>query len=390
MKTKKELEYYIHIPFCLRKCRYCDFLSFPASDEDKKKYTGALYKEITMWEQAEEYQLVSVFLGGGTPSVLDAGEIRRIMDAVWQKNPDAARNKEEIEVTIECNPGTVTKEKLQIYKNCGISRISFGLQSASDEELQKLWRSHTWEEFLESCRLAREAGFDNINIDLMSALPGQNRDSWLDTLTKAAALEPEHISAYSLIIEEGTPFYDLYHEDCERRDAGKECFFLPSEEEERAMYDLTERYLKEMGYHRYEISNYAKPGRECRHNEGYWTGRDYKGFGLGAASLIGHVRFHNTADMTGYLLSPGTQEDREVLSVKDQMEETMFLGLRRMAGVSEEEFRRRFGTGMEEVYGEVLKDLTEKGLIIRKDGYISLTGKGIDISNYVLAQFLFG
>ena len=285
----KELELYLHIPFCVKKCNYCDFLSAPAEEETRAAYVDALLEEIRGFEDPEDYEVVTVFFGGGTPSILPGQEIFRIMEALREK----FSFRKGAEITLEANPGTVDKEKLSCYKKAGINRLSFGLQSADAEELKKLGRIHTWEKFLESFQLAREAGFSNINVDLMSALPGQTKESWEKTLRQVLALQPEHISAYSLIIEEGTPFYQLYEKDVERRDAGEEPELLPSEEEERAMYEATGRILKEQGYLHYEISNYAKPGRECRHNLGYWQRRDYLGFGLGASTLLNPVRYKN-------------------------------------------------------------------------------------------------
>lgn len=381
---KRALELYIHIPFCVRKCAYCDFLSFSADENTWRAYVEALLDEIRQWKDRGDHEISTVFFGGGTPSLLPAGYIRKIMGALREKFaflPDA-------EISIECNPGTLDREKLEIYRACGFNRISLGLQSAQDGELKMLGRIHSYGEFLESVRLARAAGFDNLNVDLMSALPGQTTETWMDTLRRAVQVRPEHISAYSLMIEEGTPFYERYAEAAERRSAGEDCAPLPSEEEERRMYYLTEEYLKKHGYCRYEISNYALPGRACRHNCGYWQRVEYKGFGLGAASLVGEERSSNTAEMDAYL--KGKREgSRQRLSREEQMEETMFLGLRMQKGVSEKEFAGQFGVSMQSVYGQTLDRLISQGLLKSGRGTVTLTGRGIDISNYVLAQFLF-
>ena len=289
----KELELYLHIPFCVKKCNYCDFLSAPAEEKTRAAYVDTLIREIEGFEEPEDYEVVTVFFGGGTPSILPGEAILRLMEALRKK----FHFREEAEITLEANPGTVDEKKLSFYKKAGINRLSFGLQSTDAEELKKLGRIHTWEKFLESFELARKAGFSNINVDLMSALPGQTVESWEKTLKQVIALNPEHVSAYSLIIEEGTPFYQLYEKDAEKRDAGEEPELLPSEEEERAMYELTGSVLKENGYLHYEISNYAKPGRECRHNLGYWQRKDYLGFGLGASTLLNPVRYKNTEDL---------------------------------------------------------------------------------------------
>ena len=380
----KELELYLHIPFCVKKCNYCDFLSAPAEEETRAAYVDALLEEIRGFEDPEDYEVVTVFFGGGTPSILPGQEIFRIMEALREKFSFRKR----AEITLEANPGTVDKEKLSCYKKAGINRLSFGLQSADAEELKKLGRIHTWEKFLESFQLAREAGFSNINVDLMSALPGQTKESWEKTLRQVLALQPEHISAYSLIIEEGTLFYQLYEKDVERRDAGEEPELLPSEEEERAMYEATGRILKEQGYLHYEISNYAKPGRECRHNLGYWQRRDYLGFGLGAATLLNPVRYKNTEDLEAYLGGDFSKKEFFVLTKDNQIEETMFLGLRVLEGVSKEKFREQFSCELRVVYRKELEKLEQEGLLEEDGDFVRLTSRGIDLSNPVLAEFL--
>ena len=286
---KKSLGIYIHIPFCVKKCKYCDFLSGPAGADVQKKYVDQLIKEIEQYQSLlKESQTETLFFGGGTPSILPGEEMVRIMETIRKY----ANLSEDAEISMEVNPGTVTKEKLLQWKAAGINRISFGLQSAKEEELKKLGRIHTFEQFLENYHLARECGFTNINVDLMSALPGQTVESWKQTMDQVIALNPEHISAYSLIIEEGTPFYDAYEDHPE---------LLPSEEEEREMYYETRAFLASKGYERYEISNYAKKGYECRHNLSYWDRIDYLGLGLGAASLLGTVRKTNQTELSKYL-----------------------------------------------------------------------------------------
>ena len=380
----KELELYLHIPFCVKKCNYCDFLSAPAEEETRAAYVDALLEEIRGFEDPEDYEVVTVFFGGGTPSILPGQEIFRIMEALREK----FSFRKGAEITLEANPGTVDKEKLSCYKKAGINRLSFGLQSADAEELKKLGRIHTWEKFLESFQLAREAGFSNINVDLMSALPGQTKESWEKTLRQVLALQPEHISAYSLIIEEGTPIYQLNEKDVERRDAGEEPELLPSEEEERAMYEATGRILKEQGYLHYEISNYAKPGRECRHNLGYWQRRDYIGFGLGASTLLNPVRYKNTEDLEAYLGGDFSKKEFFVLTKDNQIEETMFLGLRVLEGVSKEKFREQFSCELRVVYRKELEKLEQEGLLEEEGDFVRLTSRGIDLSNPVLAEFL--
>lgn len=383
---KKELEIYIHIPFCVKKCAYCDFLSGPQDKETIERYVSRLLEEIQVYASnkhfTSDYEVTTIFLGGGTPSVLKAKQIQRIFETL--KN--SFKISKDAEITIEANPGTVTVEKLEAYKQCGINRISFGLQSTNNEELKLLGRIHTYEEFLESYQLARACGFKNINVDLISAIPKQTVSSWEETLQKVIGLEPEHISAYSLIVEEGTPFAKVYGEGCPGEHD------LPCEEEERAIYYRTEELLEKAGYHRYEISNYAKKGKECRHNLGYWERKEYQGIGLGAASLINNVRYKNTDDLLYYMEHSSDlsaiQENVEKLSLQEQMEEFMFLGLRKMEGVSVTEFKNTFGKTMEECYGEQIQKLKEQGLLEQRNARIMLTKQGIDVSNYVFSEFL--
>ena len=382
---------YVHIPFCLRKCRYCDFLSAPQTDIDRERYVKALIREIKTQKDCPAGRPVdTVFFGGGTPSVLSADQIGRIIDAlreVFLILPDA-------EVSLETNPGTADFDKLSAFKKAGINRLSMGVQSMHDEELHLLGRIHTAEQALEAFKTARAAGFDNINIDLMSALPGQTFDSWADSLRQAVEWRPEHISAYSLIIEPGTPFSALY-------EAG-ELPPLPDEETDRKMYHYTREYLAQHGYGRYEISNYALKGRECRHNSGYWTGHPYLGFGIGAASFVNGARFSNIPDFETYIVEmekagiPAEIEQvyekvrTEIHSLTEQekMEEFMFLGLRMTAGVKTSDFASRFGKSLDEVYGDVIRRHLAQGLLQRTPEGFCLTERGTDVSNYVMADYL--
>lgn len=387
MMKEQTLELYVHIPFCKKKCRYCDFLSFAGEEWTQETYTQALIREIGAWRGKENKKVSSVFVGGGTPSILSVRRMEEIFEALRESFFLA----EDAEITIECNPGTLEKEKLEVYKCLGVNRLSLGLQSAKNEELRLLGRIHTWETFLESFQMARKAGFENLNVDLISALPGQTVESWRETLEKTIALSPEHISAYSLIIEEGTPFYQEYEEDAKIREAGGDPQFLPSEDAERQMYEDTEKILGNAGYSRYEISNYAKPGMACQHNMGYWQRKEYIGLGLGASSLYREGRWRNPENLLEYCnrkQDMPERKDLQKLSRKDQMEETMFLGLRLMEGVEEEAFFREFGCTCREVYGEVLDRLEDQGLLKEENGRIFLTSHGIDISNYCMAEFL--
>ena len=392
MCEKKELELYVHIPFCVRKCAYCDFLSAPADTQERTLYIDALTEEIRARKNDfNAYRVSTIFLGGGTPSILEGDDSARIFRAL-QENFDIS---DDAEITMEVNPGTVTEEKAASWRKSGVNRLSIGLQSADDRELKMLGRIHTYREFLDTWKIVREAGFENVNVDLISAIPGQNLRSWSETLRKAADLGPEHISAYSLIVEEGTPFYERYGDGSgEDEDKGNHLPPLPDEDTEREIYKATEKILAEYGYHRYEISNYAKTGYECRHNLGYWERKEYLGLGLGASSLISECRFHNTADMGKYLRlyeNAGTDicEDIEHLSVEDQMEEFMFLGLRKTVGISVDDFRKAFGKEIREVYGEQMRKLEEQRLIEYSGNRVRLTERGTDISNYVFSEFMF-
>ncbi len=395
---KRELELYFHIPFCVQKCHYCDFLSAPADDLTKGKYMEALLTETVGSAKAyQEYTVTTVFIGGGTPSAVDAAYVEGLMAAVREHYHVS----EDAEISIEVNPGTADGEKLRRYRKAGINRLSIGMQSADNEELKRIGRIHTWEQFADTFAGARAAGFDNINVDVMSALPGQSLTSYRETLRKVLSLAnpPEHISAYSLILEEGTRLYEMY----ERGGTT-----LPDEDEDREMYCNTKELLEEAGYHRYEISNYAKPGKECRHNVGYWKRIDYVGFGIGAASLVNNVRFKNTDDIVAYMAHPlECREDVWQLSVREQMEEFMFLGLRMTAGVDCDAFEANFGIPLTEIYGDVIEKNIRDGLlrlseekeeaavhtrknpsVCEKKKQIALTEKGLDVSNYVMVQFL--
>lgn len=473
---RKDLGIYIHIPFCIRKCLYCDFCSMPAEDDIKYNYVNKLIEEISVAGEKfgtdfSGFHVRTIYIGGGTPSVIHEDYINSIICKLkeyfsyfGEKNEEASRysyvnlnqnssgennsyvnqicnidlknngqrdeekrnpeylytdrrrgdfEKQEQEITIEVNPGTVTREKLIAYKTAGINRLSIGLQSANDEELRILGRIHTYEEFLECYQMAREEGFQNINVDIMTALPGQTLDSLKDTLCKLIKLHPEHISAYSLILEEGTPFFEKYaNPDGEgmeiKGNSSKELYEeeknrkvyitneidklrLPGEEEERAMYALVRDTLEAAGYRQYEISNFALPGYESRHNTSYWKRISYLGFGLGASSFIGDRRFRNTEDLDTYLKNGKTKDcfvENIQISEKDAMEETMFLGLRMTDGVDKKAFRETFGADIDTVYNKEIKKLLADGLIENGEERIRLTRRGVDYGNYVFSRFL--
>lgn len=374
----EKLGLYIHIPFCKQKCHYCDFLSAPATKQVQKAYMDVLKEEIC--EKAalyKGYETDTVFIGGGTPTCVDAESLISMLEVVW----DTFHPEKDCEISIECNPGTVTGEDLKKLKKAGINRLSIGLQSADDLLLRILGRIHTYEEFLQTYQNARKAGFSNINVDLMSSLPGQSLEQYEDTLHKVLALGPEHISAYSLIVEEKTAFKKWYEE-------GK--LLLPDEETDRMMYYKTGEILKEAGYRRYEISNYAKKGYECRHNIRYWVRKPYLGLGLGASSFIENERFKNTDSLSEYLEKKEYERKEEsiILSKNEEMEEFMFLGLRLMDGVGKAEFQKQFHCDMKEVYKDVIEKQKKAGLISENEERVYLTEKGIDVSNSVFSDFL--
>ena len=390
---------YIHIPFCLQKCGYCDFLSFPANQckGQQEPYVQALCNELKAYGVLlSSYEVATIYFGGGTPSILEEHLILEIMNTLRQ-NYNIKKN---AEITIECNPGTTSYSKFQAYADMGINRLSIGLQSTNNEMLKRIGRVHTFETFLKQYEEARTAGFTNINVDLISALPGQTREDYEQDVRNIIQLQPEHVASYSLIIEEGTPFAE----------EPNLLATLPEEEEAVYFYEKTKEWLEEAGYHRYEISNYAKQGCESRHNSSYWTGVPYLGAGLGASSYLviddenreqTHVRFQNEMDIDLYIkerqrissqILGQWRRQNEVLTKEDRIEEFMFLGLRRMKGVSYSEFERRFGCHMESLYGEVMDRNLRQHLLKKyiEDGeeYLALTEAGISISNQIFVDFM--
>ena len=384
---KRELGIYVHIPFCVRKCAYCDFLSFPASGQAQQSYFHALRREIASFEPKGEYEAVCVYFGGGTPSLPEPEQITGILDVIR----GAFDIREGAEITLECNPGTLDRNRLEQYRRAGFNRLSIGLQSADNTMLKELGRIHTFEKFREEYLEARDMGFDNISTDLMYGLPMQTLSSWQDTLEKITQLSPEHVSAYSLIIEEGTPFWDRYHEDMQERQRGGRPLFLPDEETESQMLEMLKSCLADIGMHRYEISSYAKPGYESRHNTGYWLRREYAGFGLGASGQIGKFRYRNTASLADYLQSAGTEgcvEEKTALSREDEISETMILGLRMVRGTDLQRFEERFHVRAEDLFGEQIRRFVSAGLLDIKDHHLRLTDRGFDVSNLVMCEFM--
>lgn len=380
---KQTLGIYIHIPYCVRKCNYCDFLSLPLGETEdcngREAYVMQLLQEIQKpWKIPENPVTVdTVYIGGGTPSVLSISQISSIISQLrkqWKVDPQA-------EITMECNPGTVDRQGLMQYREMGINRLSMGIQSAVDHELQALGRIHTFSQAKQAVEWAKEAGFTNISVDLMSAIPGQTLESYEFSLHQILNLEPQHISSYSLIIEEGTPFYEKYWQK------------PPVDEEtDRRMYEMTGEILEANGYRRYEISNYAKPGYESRHNTKYWTGKDYLGIGLGASSKIGRFRIQNERELSRYLHN--IQEHKrvsyieETLTKEEEEKEYFILGLRCTRGVSLKQFVQCFGREALAGYEETIGRICELGLAKRQGEMLALTKKGIDVSNLIFEMFL--
>lgn len=393
------MELYVHIPFCVRKCNYCDFLSMPADHTVRERYVQALKNELLFYANGiADRKLETIYFGGGTPSVLSPEQLEELLSTVYKLydvNEDA-------EITVEINPATIDYGGLHKIKDAGFNRLSIGLQSANDEELKLLGRIHTYEQFLDTYHNARRAGFTNINIDCMSSLPGQRLDTYLDSLHKIINLQPEHISSYSLILEEGTPFYQRFHDHAEE-------YF--DEDLDRQMYHETKRILRENGYERYEISNYAKKGFESRHNSGYWMRIPYLGVGLGASSFLAGKRTKNIDDMESYLSFWLEKKENigryhsdrpekkanavpycevEEVTREDAMAEYFFLGLRMSEGVSIQAFEKEFGISVFERYGQEL-DLCQKEKLLTVDPHtdrIALTDFGMDVSNWVFEKFV--
>lgn len=394
------IELYIHIPFCVKKCLYCDFLSGVFDEKMQRRYAAALCTEIEYAAKAHPGCIVStIYVGGGTPSWLSED----LMDAIITTIKKCFKLDPLAEISVECNPGTLSAEKLNVYRSIGINRLSIGLQSANDDELKILGRIHDYNRFLHTYDLVRKAGFDNVNVDIMTGLPYQTLEKLEKTLSAVTMLRPEHISAYSLIIEKGTPFYDKYKFDAVKQQAGMDTEELPTDEESYRLYKYTMQYLEARGYKRYEISNYARNGKICRHNVGYWDRVPYLGLGLGSASLFDNVRTSNVRDIYKYCeisekiadgkavqyeFSSPYFESEEKLSKKDAMAEFMYLGLRKIDGISRADFYQMFGLDIEAIYGPIITALRNQGFMDAKEGRLFLTDIGIDVSNQVLSKFL--
>lgn len=390
---KKKLGIYVHIPFCVRKCAYCDFLSFEGMLDKHGPYIGALNREVDIISEKygvnfiNDYEVVSIYFGGGTPTSIKPQYITELLC----KLKSAFDVTENAEITLEANPGTLSYESLLEYYNAGFNRLSIGLQSGDNAELDYLSRIHTYEEFKENYETAREIGFVNINVDIMTSLPFQNEHTLNKTLDGIFELnsKPDHISSYSLIVEPGTSFYDRFGELDENGNyTGPEGYALPTGDKERQLYYLVRDRLIAEGYTQYEISNFALPGCESIHNSAYWTRQEYIGLGLNASSLINEVRYRNTPDLDLYISDVNYIDEKTVLSENARLEEFMFLGLRRLAGVNEDEFERTFNRRLSICYGPQLEELINQGLMYKYDKNYALTPLGIDYGNYCFSRFL--
>ncbi|MGL5245720.1 MAG: radical SAM family heme chaperone HemW [Sarcina sp.] len=375
----KKLSLYIHIPFCKQKCLYCDFSSYAGKNFLKEDYIACLCEEIRSIKASIPNHLIeTIFIGGGTPSILEVKELSSLLKTI-----NTLTLSKNIEFSMECNPGSITDEKLQLMKDNGVNRISIGLQAVQNDLLNKLGRIHNFNEFKENFLLARKYGFRNINVDLMFGIPNQKIEHWEKTLETIIELNPEHISAYSLIIEEGTPFYNYYEKDIIQ---------LPTEEEERAMYDLTLDILEKNNYKQYEISNFSKEGLECKHNIAYWDLKEWVGVGTAATSFIDNKKIKNVDNIEEYIAlinkNKKPYESIENNSIENNMEEFMFMGLRKINGISEEEFFRRFGKEINQIYEDIICKFQKEELLCRECGKIYLSKKGIELSNLVMMEFL--
>lgn len=374
----KELGIYIHIPFCVRKCLYCDFVSYAKKENVVEKYIEALQKEILDWKKSNnDVKIKTIYIGGGTPSCIDSKFITEILNLINIKNAE--------EITIEVNPGTVNKEKLYDYKNAGINRLSIGLQSTNNELLKKIGRIHNYEQFLETYKMARKVGFNNINVDLMIGLPGQTMDDLKTSLEDIINLNPEHISVYSLILEDETPLKKMIENNILK---------LPEEDLERQMYWYTKDFLKINGYNHYEISNFAKQGFYSKHNMDCWEQKEYIGFGISAHSYIERKRFGNISNLDNYIkncIEGGFDKNRiieEEQDKKDEMKEYMILGLRKINGISIQKFENKFNENSIILFKKELNKLFNEGLIIIDGDIIRLSNKGLDFANIVWEEFI--
>ena len=381
---KEELGIYIHIPFCMQKCLYCDFVSYINKSECVKEYINCMLKEIQSYD-FKKYNITTIYIGGGTPSFIESDYIKEIINVIQNKLEKNDTRWEDIEITIEVNPGTVTLEKLNDYKTVGLNRISLGLQATQDRLLKQIGRIHNYKDFLEAYELLKRVGFNNINVDLMIGLPNQSIKDLKESLEKIIKLNPNHISVYSLIIEDGTPISKLLDE---------EKIKLPDEEIERQMYWYVKNKLELNGYNHYEISNFSKKGKESKHNLNCWKQKQYIGIGAAAHSYFKDIRYSNTNNIEEYIKNikenniEKNKKIEEKQTIEDKKNEFMMLGFRMIEGVNIADFKAKFVDNPLYVYREKIKKLTDEGLIEVDLNNIKLTNKGLDLANVVFEEFI--
>ncbi|WP_446898741.1 radical SAM family heme chaperone HemW [Clostridium sp. LBM24168] len=372
---KKGISLYVHMPFCCKKCLYCDFTSFSGIEGLMSKYSMALAKDIS---NLSKMKIKSIFIGGGTPTYMNISSWRNIYGSIVN-----LKTIENMEFTVEGNPGSLTEEKLRFLKKIGVNRLSIGLQAWQNHILKNLGRIHTVEEFIEGYNRARKLEFLNINVDLMFGIPGQEVSDWEETLKNVVKLQPEHISCYSLIIEPNTPFYNMYR---------RGYIELPNEDKERRMYDFALDFLNSKGYEQYEISNFSKKGFKCVHNLTYWNLQEYIGCGLGACSYLNGYRYRKSRNIEQYIKEAEKNKfikyDLHKNSIEDDMEEFIFMGLRKLSGISISEFELRFKVDIYSIYKNVINKHIKFGTLIREGDRLYLSRRGIQVSNSVMCEFI--
>jgi len=381
MNRRKPISVYIHIPFCVKKCAYCDFASFSGRMAQRDRYVQAVCREIRAQTAFfGRRQVHTVFIGGGTPTLLSGAHVQAIMDTA-RECFDLCKD---AEISMEGNPGTLTMDNLIAYRKAGVNRLSLGVQSMDDGLLAEIGRIHTAAQAQEAVRMAREAGFENLNLDLMYGLPGQSAAQWKETLQKAIELEPEHLSCYSLILEDSTPLFDSVN-------AGT-CAPLPDEEAMDEMDALTAQLTREAGYAQYEVSNYAKPGKMCRHNTVYWECMPYLGVGLNAHSDMDGIRFYNPEKWEAYLEMVESDDVRRMEEGKNGLEDRMFermmMGLRQTRGVDCVRFEQDFGAEPIAIWPETISEMKGRALMTCNKERIALTRRGMQVMNGVLVRLM--
>ena len=389
MENKNELGIYIHIPFCKQKCYYCDFISFVDKQEYIDKYIESLKRELDSYE-LNKYNITTIYVGGGTPSVIPSKNIKDLLYNIKEKIKENKTNWEDIEITLEVNPGTVDRKKLEEYKKAGVNRLSIGLQSANNKLLKEIGRIHTFEEFLKTYNIAKQVGFKNINVDLMIGLPNQTIEDVKQSLTQIIKLNPTHVSVYSLIVEENTKMEKMINSNKLK---------LPNEEIERQMYWYVKNTLELNKYNHYEISNFSKKGKESKHNLNCWEQKEYIGLGVAAYSYLNNIRYGNTSSLEKYIeikkfIDKKELEEEEIRiideiqNLDDRKKEYMLLGLRKIEGISIQKFKEKYIDNSIFLFRKELEKLVNEKLLVIDGDNIKLTNKGLDFANIVWEEFV--